>query len=312
MLRTLRAAAIVSLASWLGSAAAAPAVPAAQKSFATPDEGVAALVAATRGNDLAAMSAILGAHSRRLISSGDAIADAGRRKRFVESYDRAHRIVLDGDAKATLVIGPDDWSMPIPLVQAGGRWRFDARQGRDEILRRRIGKNELAAMQVCLAITDAERDYASHGGKGAGKMEYAARIVSTPGKHDGLYWESRPGEEASPLGSLVAAAAAEGYGKPGSHPLAPYHGYYYRLLTRQGPAARGGADDYMENGRLTGGFAVLAYPARYSASGVMTFIVNQDGAVYQQDLGRATATAVQKIEAFDPGPGWKQVEPKQP
>ena len=311
MIRALRGLAFVSMVWCAGAAVAAAPVP--QKTFATPEDGAAALVAATRASDLAAMSAILGLHSHRLIASGDAVADAGRRKRFVESWDHAHRIVPDGEAKATLVIGPDDWSMPLPLVKANGRWHFDAGQGRDEILRRRIGSNELAAMQVCLAIMDAERDYAAHGEQGAGgKMAYAAHIVSTPGKHDGLYWESAPGEAQSPLGSLVAAAAAEGYGKQGSHPLAPYHGYYYRLLTRQGPAARGGAYDYVENGRLVGGFAVLAYPARYSASGVMTFIANQDGAVYQKDLGRGTTAAVAKIEAFDPDPGWKLVEPKQP
>lgn len=308
MFRSLRAIAMVSLIACAGASGGALA---AQKSFGTPDEGAAALVAAARANDLSAMAKILGPKGRGLLSSGDSVADARGRARFVESYDHAHRIALDGDAKATLVIGPDDWPMPIPLVKKGERWRFDTRQGRDEILRRRIGRNELAVMQVCLAVMDAERDFASHGEQGAGKMAYAARIASTPGKHDGLYWETAPGQAPSPLGSLAAAAAAEGYGKKGTQPLAPYHGYYYRLLTRQGAAAKGGAYDYMEKGRLVGGFAVLAYPARYGYSGVMTFIANQDGAVYQKDLGRATSAEALRIEAFDPEPGWKLVEPKQ-
>jgi hypothetical protein len=311
MRRNFHAIAVLTVLSWGGVASAAH--PAKQQTFAAPDEGAAALVDAARRNDISAIAAILGPQGRGLVVSGDKVADDHGRQRFVESYDKAHHIVLDGDAKATLVIGPDDWPMPIPMVKAGERWRFDTRRGRDEILTRRIGRNELAAIQVCLAIVDAQREFATRENRsGSEKMAYAAHIVSTPGKHDGLYWESPPGDAQSPLGSLVAAAASEGYGKKGSHPLAPYHGYYYRILTRQGPAAKGGAYDYLEKGRLVGGFAVLAIPARYGASGVMTFIANQDGLIYERDLGRGTPTAAAHLEAFDPVPGWKPVEPKKP
>ena len=285
------------------------AAPIGQKNFETPEQGASALYEAVKANDSAAMGAILGPGGGQLIRSGDAVADEQRRSRFVASYGEAMRIDRDGDAKATLVVGKDQWPMPIPLIRAKGGWRFDTKAGKDEILKRRIGANELAAMQVGLAIVDAEREYVARDQDGNGILEYAAKIVSAPGKHDGLYWDTRAGENASPLGPLVAAAAKEGYAGRGALPLAPYHGYYYRILTRQGKDAKGGAYDYRVKGKLIGGFAALAYPARHGSSGIMTFMVDRDGLIYETDLGKDTAAIVARIAAFDPGPKWKLVRP---
>jgi hypothetical protein len=281
----------------------------AQKSFATPEEGAAALFAAVKANDVAAIRAVLGPQGSKLIQSGDKVSDEQRHKRFVAAYTEANRLALEGEAKAVLVIGKDDWPMPIPLVKSGKRWRFDTLAGKDEVLKRRIGRNELSAIQVCLSVVDAEREYVAKDRDSDGLMEYAAKIASTPGKRDGLFWEARDGEPASPLGPLVAAAAAEGYGKSGMQPLSPYHGYYYRILTRQGKAAKGGELDYRVKGQLIGGFALVAYPARYGASGVMTFVANHDGIVFQKDLGPNTAALAAKISAFDPDATWKPAKP---
>lgn len=275
-----------------------------QKSFESPEAGVSALVEAIKANDQEALRAILGPRSRKLISSGDEVADAQNREAFIKSYSDTSKVVLEGDTRATLLIGEDEWPLPIPLVKSGERWRFDARQGEKEILARRIGANELAAIQVCLAIVDAENEYAAQVGAGDKVPHYAARFVSTPGKHDGLYWETGADETPSPLGPLLAAAATEGYTNSHSRPLAPYHGYYYKLLTSQGPNAPGGAYDYLVKNRMIGGFAVLAYPARYAASGVTSFMVNHEGVVYEKDLGRSTAELAAKITSFDPDESW--------
>lgn len=290
-------------------ACAVLAAPVAQKTYATPEEGAAALFGAVKANDAAAMRAVLGPGGSKLIRSGDAVADEQGRSRFVAAYAETNRIALEGDSKATLVIGKDEWPLPIPLVKAEKGWRFDTRQGRDEILKRRIGRNELAAMQVCLAIVDAQREYIAKDQDSDGILEYAAKIGSTPGKRDGLYWETRGYEPASPLGPLVAAAAKEGYGKSLVQPLAPYHGYYYRILMRQGKDAKGGEYDYANHGKLIGGFAVIAHPARYGASGVISFIVNQDGIVYERDLGTNTAAIAAQISAFNPDANWKPAHP---
>jgi hypothetical protein len=281
----------------------------AQKSFATPEEGAVALFTAVKANDVAAIRAVLGPDGSKLIQSGDKVSDEQRRARFVAAYNESHRLALEGDAKAVLVTGKDDWPMPIPLVKSGKGWRFDTAAGKDEVLKRRIGRNELGAMQVCLSIVDAEREYVARDRDGDGLMEYAAKISSAPGKRDGLFWETRADEPASPLGPLVAAAAKEGYGKSGALPLSPYHGYYYRILTRQGKEAKGGELDYIAKGQLIGGFAVIAYPARYGASGVMTFIVNHEGIVLQKDLGPETAAVAAKIGAFNPDASWKPAKP---
>ncbi len=277
---------------------------AAQASFAAPEDAVAAMVDALRLDNGPLMNRILGSGADALLHSGDAVQDQRRRASFLKAYDESHRLAPEGDNTALLLVGKEAWPMPIPLVKSHGKWRFDATAGKKEILARRIGRNELAAIQVCLAIVDAEREYATLDIDGDGMPEYAAKIVSTPGKHDGLHWEAAPGEPPSPLGPFLAAAADRGY--RGTVPLAPYHGYSYRILSAQGKSAPGGAQDYMIKGRMIGGFAAAAYPARYGISGVMSFIVNQDGVVYQKDLGRDTAAIVRKMKAYDPDPSWKR------
>jgi len=277
-----------------------------QKSFASPEEAVSALVDAVKSGDESAMHAVLGPYSGKLISSGDPVQDQQNRERFVSAYGVANKIELQGSTKAVLVIGKDDWPMPIPLVKSGGSWRFDAKQGKQEILNRRIGRNELSAIQVCLAIVDAERDYSVQDPEGAGVPRYAARLVSTPGKRDGLYWETASGEQESPLGPLLAAAAREGYTRTPFATLVPYHGYYYKILTKQGKDAPGGAYDYLIKGEMLGGFGLLAYPAYYRASGIMSFIVNQDGVVYEKDLGKDTASIAAKMTIFNPDSSWKE------
>jgi hypothetical protein len=278
----------------------------AQKTFASPEAGVAALIEAVKANDPAALRAIFGARGEKLISSGDAIADAQNSAAFIAAYNDAHKIEPSGDARATLVIGKDEWPLPIPLVKSNDAWRFDTQKGEEEILKRRIGGNELAATQVCLAIVDAERDYVAKDQDRDGILEYARKFVSAPGKRDGLYWEPAPGETPSPLGPLLATAAKEGYASKNATTLAPYHGYFYRLLTKQGKDAPGGAYDYMAKGKLIGGFAVIAYPARYGASGIMSFMVNHDGVVYEKDLGKNTAALAAKMTTFNPDPSWKR------
>ena len=278
----------------------------AQKSFTSPEAAIAALVDAVKLNDQPLLRAILGPHSSKLISSGDPVADERGRATFIKAYSETNQLLVEGGTKATLVIGKDAWPFPIPLVKSGGGWRFDTRQGEHEILSRRIGRNELAAIQVCLAIVDAEREYAAEDVDGDGVLEYAPRFASTPGKHDGLYWPTKSGGPQSPLGSLLAAAANDGYARKGIKSLAPYHGYFYRILTKQGKDAPGGAYDYLVKDKMIGGFAVLAYPARYGASGFMTFIVNQDGKVYEKNLGKHTAEIASRMTTYNPDTRWKQ------
>jgi Protein of unknown function (DUF2950) len=277
-----------------------------QETFATPDAGVAALAAAVKANDQAALRAILGAHGEKLIHSGDPVADAKGRAAFVAAYEHSHKIEMKGDAQAAVVIGNDQWPLPIPLAKGANGWYFDTQKGEREILDRRIGRNELSTIQACLAIVDAERDYVAKDQDANGVLEYARQFVSTPGKHDGLYWVTKPGEPSSPLGPLLAAAAKGGYGSANPLTSAPYHGYYYRILTQQGKNAPGGAYDYLVRGKLIGGFAVIAYPARYGVSGIMTFLVNYDGVVYQKDLGKNTATIAAAMVSFNPDASWKR------
>jgi hypothetical protein len=279
---------------------------AVQKPFASPEAGITALVEAVKLNDQPMLLAVLGPHGSKLINSGDAVADRQSREAFLKAYDEANKLVLEGDTKATLVIGKDEWPMPIPLVKSSDGWRFDTRTGEKEILARRLGRNELSAIQVCLAIVDAEREYAALDLDKDGVPEYAPKFVSTAGKRDGLYWETTPEESPSPLGPLLAAAAKEGYTPPDSPPLEPYHGYFYRILTKQGKDAPGGAYDYLVKGKMIGGFAVIAYPARYGASGIMSFIVNQDGVVYEKDLGKKTAAIASEMTMFNPDASWKR------
>lgn len=279
-----------------------------QQSFESPQASVAALIKAVKANDKLALRAIFGPKGSNLLSSGDVIADSHSRVAFSKFYDEANKVVFEGDAQATLVIGKDEWPMPIPLVKDADGWRFDTVRGEDEILKRRIGRNELETMQVCLAIVDAEREYAARHLDRDGIPVYASRFTSSLGKRDGLYWPTKSNEAPSPLGGLLATAADEGYARPGMLLRKPYHGYYYRILTAQGKDAPDGAKDYIVKGKLIGGFAVIAYPARYGASGIASFLVNHDGVIYEKDLGHNTKSAVVAITTFNPGAGWKKSE----
>jgi len=223
----------------------------------------------------------------------------------VAEFDRKHRIDTSGD-KAMLSTGESDWPMPIPLARHAKGWAFDADAGEEELIARRIGRNELDAMQVCLAFIDMQLDYASSDRDGNGLLEYARRLVSRPGKHDGLYWPAKAGEPQSPAGPRLAAANVQP--TAGKQSSKPFHGYYFRILTAQGEHAPGGKRNYIVDGRLIGGVALLAWPASYLASGVKTFQCNLDGAIYERDLGPETASLVRKINAFDPGPGWSRAK----
>lgn len=278
-----------------------------QRTFASPGEAVQALVEAVKAGDMEALAAILGPEGRDLISSGDAVADKQGRERFVRAYEQSNTLQRPTETKAVLVIGQDQWPLPIPVVKDGETWRFDTAAGKEEILSRRIGRNELDTIQVCLAYVDAQREYARVPREGGALLTYAMKFRSDKGKKNGLYWPIKEGEESSPLGVLVANARAEGYsrktsdGKP-----TPYHGYFYRILTAQGPDAPGGAYDYVVNGKMIGGFALVAYPAQFGVSGVMTFIVNHEGVVYQKDLGRDTETIARTMETYNPDSTWKK------
>jgi hypothetical protein len=281
------------------------AVPPGQKSFETLDDAVNALVGAFRAEDQKTLLEILGPKGRAVISSGDKVADKAAYEQFVASYDRKHRLE-GGGGKVVLYVGDDDYPVPIPLVPDGPRWFWDTDAGDDEILFRRVGRNELAAIQVCLAYVDGQREYYSRD-RGAGMLEYAQRLESTKGKRDGLYWETRPGERPSPLGPLVAEARAAGYMKPEPGKRMPYHGYLYRMLFAQGPAAPGGAYNFVVKGHMIGGFALVAFPATYAVSGITTFIVSHDGIVYQKDLGPNTAQLANAMKTYNPDNTWTKV-----
>ncbi len=274
-----------------------------QKTFASPEQAVAELVAADRSGDTAGLESIFGPDGKKLIDSGDPVADKQWREKFVAAYEKRNGIENEGDDKAILIVGEHDWPYPIPIVKQGESWRFDTKAGAVAILDRRIGRNELNTIEVCRAYVDAQREYAAKDRDGSGLPEYAQRFLSSPGKHDGLYWETGPGEAQSPLGPLVARASAEGYDTSGKH--VPYHGYYFKILKQQGTNARGGGYLYIADGHMIGGFALVAYPAQYGVSGVMTFMVNQDGVIYQKNFGPDTATIAEQIDAFDPDETWK-------
>jgi len=289
----------------LGGSPAALAAGMSQKRFPSPEEAVKSLVAAVRANDTKEMMAILGPGSREVISSGDDMADRVGREKFLKAYEQKNRLQEQSPARMTLCTGEDDWPMPIPIVKKGTKWVFDIRQGKQEILNRRVGRNELRVMDVLHAYVDAQREYATKDCRGDGAVEFAQVIVSTKGKRDGLYWEAKEGEAQSPLGPFVAQAASEGYANPD---LSPFHGYYFKILKGQGKRANGGAYNYVVKGKMILGFALLAYPAEYGNSGVMTFIVNQEGVIYQKKLGRDTRRRAQAIKLFDPDKTWKKVE----
>ena len=274
----------------------------AQQAFSNPDEAASALAAAVKSGAKQDILKVLGPDGEDIVDSGDDVADKQARDKFVAAYDAKHSVKIDGK-KASLIIGADDFPFPIPLIRVKAGWEFDSDAGRQEILYRRIGRNELDTIQTCLAFVDAENEYADKD-RGDGVGTYAQRIVSSPGKTDGLYWPSDKND--SPLGELAAEATSEGY-KASSEPQ-PYHGYYFRILTRQGRSAQGGDLDYVVRGKMIGGFALVAYPADYGNSGVMTFIVNHVGTVYQKNLGENTEAVARAMTSFDPDKSWQKVE----
>ncbi len=275
-----------------------------QESFASPSEAITALQTAVTADDRAALRKIFGPEYEKLLT-GDAVQDANNVKRFAAAMNQRCQSVKEGDDKITLEVGSDDWPMPIPLVEAGGQWHFDTAAGKEEIINRHIGKDELHAIGVCRAYVAAQRKYADENPGTA----YARHLKSSPGKKDGLYWPVTGNESASPFGPLVAEAMDEGYAvhKKGTGPHS-FHGYYFRILTRQGDAAPGGKMDYMNGGRLTGGFALVAYPEIWDQAGIMTFIVNQDGKVYQQNLGEDTLKVAGALKEYNPDSDWQLVE----
>ncbi len=283
---------------------AAFAAPAQQKTFESLDDAVNALISAFRTGDRKAIVEVLGPLGRPLVSSGDDTADRRGFQRFVAEYDRAHRLE-GGGGKVVLYVGADDFPFPIPLVPDGPLWFWDTDAGDDEILYRRVGRNELSTIQVCLAYVDAQREYYAVDRTGAGLLEYAQQFGSSAGKRDGLYWATRPDERPRPLGPLVAQARARGYTKQGVGPV-PYEGYFYRILLAQGPDAPGGAYDFVVSGHMIGGFALVAFPAKYGVSGIMTFVVSHDGVVYQKDLGPKTPQIAEAMKTYNPDRTWQK------
>lgn len=275
-----------------------------QRTFSSAEEAVKSLVAAVRADDEKEMLAILGPGSGELISSGDEAADRTGREKFIRAYDQMNKIEQKSDDTMVLHIGKDDWSLPIPIAKKADAWVFDTDKGKNEMLNRRIGRNELHVIDVLDAYVDAQHEYATRDCRGDGKVEFAQRLISTEGKQDGLYWEAKEGEEESPLGPLVAQAAREGYANPD---LQPFHGYYFKILKGQGKHANGGAYNYVVRDKMILGFAIVAYPAEYGNSGVMTFIVNQEGIIYQKNLGKNTKRGAEALKIFDPDESWKKV-----
>jgi len=277
--------------------------------FASPDEASNALLAAAKSGDQNALLAIFGPDSKEVIYSGDAVQDKNTATAFAAGYGVMHRWRNMPDGTQMLMVGADNFPFPIPLKKnAGGQWFFDTAAGKDEVLNRRIGRNELAIIEASGAVADAQAEYFSQLHDGEKTKQYASKFISDPGRQNGLYWKPADGQPASPLGPLAAFATAEGYSaKPEGHTA--FHGYYFRMLKGQTDKAPGGAKDYMVNGKMTGGFAFVAYPAEYGNSGVMTFIINQDGVLLQKDLGKTTIETATAMNAFDPDPSWTIVEP---
>jgi hypothetical protein len=273
-----------------------------QKTFSSAEDASKALVAAAQSNDEKAMLEILGSDGKEIVSSGDDAEDAESRANFVKRYEQMHRLVKEPDETTILYIGAHNWPTPIPLMRKGSVWYFDTDAGKKEILYRRVGRNEMSAIRVCQELVAAQKEYsAEHGG------EYAQKIYSDKGQHNGLYWKPSNGEPHSPIGPLVAAAVTAGYAKDQEAPPTPFRGYYFHILVGQknGP---GGAKSYIVNGKMTDGFAFIAYPAEYRSSGVMSFAVNQDGVVYEKDLGKKTEAVAKTMKQYDPASGWQKTE----
>ena len=273
-----------------------------QKTFSSAEEASKALVAATKSSDENAIREILGPDGKQIVSSGDDAEDAEDRANFVQKYETMHRLVREPDGTVTLYIGAENWPTPIPLMKSGNGWYFDTEAGKKEILYRRVGQNELSAIGVCEQLVAAEKEYYS-----SQHNEYAQKFFSDEGKHDGLYWKADSGQPQSPIGPLVASAVVEGYSKTQNGSPTPYHGYYFRILN-PGESGAGAAKSYLVDGKMTGGFAFVAYPAEYRSSGVMTFIMGQDGVVYQKDLGRKSEAAAKEMKEYNPDSKWQKAE----
>jgi hypothetical protein len=286
----------------MGFATAAMAQQAGQKTFSSPEEASSALVAAMQSNDEKAMLNILGGDGKQIVSSGDDAEDAQSRANFVEKYQEMHRLVKEPDGSTVLYIGAKNWPTPIPLLSKGNAWYFDTEAGKQEILFRRVGRNEMSAMMVCRELVAAQKEYSAQ------HSEYAQKIFSDEGQHNGLYWKGS-GEPQSPIGPLVAAAVTESSMRDGAP--TPYRGYYFHILTRQGKNGAGGAKNYVVSGKMTGGFAFVAYPAEYRSSGVMTFVVGEDGTVYEKDLGKKTETAAKAMKEYNSDSSWKKTVEQQ-
>ncbi|WP_196763240.1 DUF2950 domain-containing protein [Ralstonia solanacearum] len=292
---------ITCVPSWAGTQA--------QQVFASPEEAAEALASAWRSGSTRALLALFGPSGTKLVRSGDPIGERVARGRLASAFGEAHRIERDDADKAIVVLGKDDWPYPIPLVRQGTIWRFDAKAGAQQIVDRRIGHNETHAIHVCRTYVEAQLDYGALHRTPDGQREFAQRITSSPGKHDGLYWRASSSEEESPLGPLMAAADAEGYRTADGGTKAPFHGYLFRILTQQGKHAPGGEHNYVTDGHMTGGFSLLAFPAKFGASGVMTFLVNQNGIVYEKNLGPGTAEIVRHLRVYDPDESWRPALP---
>jgi hypothetical protein len=277
-----------------------------QKAFSSAEEASSALVTALQSNDERTALDILGPEGKQIVSSGDETEDADSRANFVQRYQEMHRLVEEPDGTTTLYIGAKNWPTPIPLVNKGKSWYFDTEAGKREILYRRIGRNEISTIRVCQELVAAEKEYHSNQ-----HSEYAQKLLSDEGQHNGLYWKAAAGELPSPIGPLVASAVAEGYAKGQVGAPTPYRGYYYHVLVRQGQTVAGGAKSYIVNGKMTEGVAIVAYPAEYRSSGVMTFIVGVDGVVYQKDLGKKTDAHARAMKEYNPNSSWQKAEEQQ-
>jgi hypothetical protein len=283
----------------------AAAVRGGQQTFPSAADASQALVTALQNDDQPALMKILGSGANDIISSGDPTEDKSERAQFVEKYQQMHRLVKEPDGTTTLYIGAENWPTPIPLMRASNGWYFDTEAGKQEILYRRVGKNELAVIQVCHELVDAEKEYYAEPRDGAADKQYAQQFFSDPGKHNGLYWDASAGETQSPIGPLVASAEAEGYVHNANQTTPqPFEGYYFRVLKAHGPSTS--ARSYLVGGKMTGGFAFLAYPAEYRSSGVMTFIVDQDGVVYEKDLGPKTAEIAKSLASYNRDVTWRK------
>lgn len=297
---------LVTLLILAAAAQAACAHTAHQQDYASVEDAVEALVTAAQSDDTHALLQVLGSEAEPAVDSGDPVQDKNARERFLQAYATEHTLDSSAEGATTLQVGSDKWPFPFPLVRSNGRWRFDTSAGTQEIVNRRVGANELSTIQSCLAFVDAEREYYARNPQQDSLLQFSQKLVSSEGRKDGLYWPTTGDEPPSPLGERFARARSEGYFKEGASKGEPFRGYIYRLLASQGPNAAGGAYSYLVRGKMIGGFALIAFPAEYGSTGVMSFIVSHDGVVFSKDLGPDTHEAAMAIESFDPDQSWKR------